>query len=226
VKVSRKNILVPEINVEENIMTTNTSRITAIVTAFCMAATVSAMAQNAPVGSATNAIGTLTIVRTDGVQQRLQGKGNVPLYEGDVLKTDGSSQALIEFQEGIQVALNESTTFKLISRWEKDKPITRILRLSQGEVWAKTAGGPKRFEVETPVATASIKETEFNLKVQDDGQSILTVIEGVVQFGTPFGTCPIKTETISYGVRGKKCTKPAATDAKAAKSWTEAVRGK
>lgn len=205
-------------------MNTSTLRTTAAVTGFCLMVAGAALAQNAPVGMATNAIGTLTIVRTDGVQQRLQGRGNVPLYEGDVLKTDGSSQALIEFQEGIQVALNEDTNFKLISRWEKDKPITRILRLSQGEVWAKTSGGPKRFEVETPVATASIKETEFNLKVQDDGQSILTVIEGVVQFGTPFGTCPIKTDTISYGVRGKKCTKPAASDAKAARAWTDMVR--
>jgi hypothetical protein len=200
------------------------SSIAACVMVFLIAMPGSAIAQNAPLGSATNAIGTLIIIRTDGVQQRLQGKGNVPLYEGDVLKTDASSQALIEFFEGIQVALNENTTFKLISRWEKDKPMTRIIRLSQGEVWAKTAGGPKRFEVETPVATAAVKETEFNLKVQDDGQSILTVIEGVVQFGTPFGTCPIKTETISYGVRGKKCTKPAATDAKASRTWSEALR--
>src|SRR6476659_4555333 len=205
-------------------MTTTTLNISAALMIFCVAATGTAIAQSTPLGAATNAIGTLTIVRTDGVQQRLQGKGNVPLYEGDVLKTDSSSQALIEFQEGIQVALNEGTSFKLLSRWEKDKPITRILRLAQGEVWAKTAGGPKRFEVETPVATASVKETEFNLKVQDDGQSILTVIEGVVQFGTPFGTCPIRTNTISYGVRGKKCTKPAETDAKAVKNWTETLR--
>jgi len=183
-----------------------------------------AWADNAPIGTATNAVGTLVIVRTDGVQQRLQGKGNLPLYEGDVLKTDASSQALIEFKEGVSVALNENTQFKLLSRWEKDMPTVRILRLKQGEVWAKTQGGPKRFEVETPVATAAVKETEFNLKVQEDGQSILTVIEGVVQFGTAFGTCPIRTDTISYGVRGKKCTKPAATDAKAATNWTEALR--
>jgi len=200
---------------------------TSLSLAMCSAVgTVSLVrADNIPIGSATNAIGTLTIVRTDGVQQRLQGKGNVPLYEGDVLKTDGSSQALITFSEGIEVALNENTSFKLLSRWEKDKPTVRILRLKQGEVWAKTAGGPKRFEVETPVATASVKETEFNLKVQEDGQSILTVIEGIVQFGTPFGTCPIRTDTISYGVRGKKCTKPAASDAKAAKAWTDALKG-
>ena len=183
-----------------------------------------AQAQGAPVGTATNAIGELVVVRTDGVEQRLQGKGNVPLYEGDVLKTDSNSQAMIEFSEGVTVALNENTSFKLISRWEKGMPTVRILRLKQGEVWAKTSSGPKRFEVETPVATAAVKETEFNLKVQDDGQSILTVIEGIVTFGTPFGTCPIRTDTISYGVRGKKCTKPAATDAKATRSWVDALR--
>ena len=197
---------------------------TAGLIGFCLILAGTANAQNAPVGSATNAVGTLIIVRTDGVQQRLQGKGNVPLYDGDVIKTDGSSQALIAFNEGIEVALNENTSFKLLSRWEKDMPVVRILRLKQGEIWAKTAGGPKRFEVETPVATAAVKETEFNLKVQDDGQSILTVIEGVVSFGTPFGTCPIRTDTISYGVRGKKCTKPVASDAKAARGWTDALR--
>jgi hypothetical protein len=205
-------------------MNTRKHALAAQVFALLLGLTGIAVAQNTSVGLATNAIGTLTIVRTDGVQQRLQGKGSVPLYEGDVLQTDGSSQALIEFKEGIQIALNESSSFKLLSRWEQGKPTTRILRLKQGEVWAKTSGGPKLFEIETPVATASVKETEFNLKVQEDGQSILTVIEGVVQFGTPFGTCPIKTDTISYGVRGKKCTKPVPSDAKAAKAWTEALR--
>ena len=178
-------------------------------------------AASAPIGWAVNAIGTLTIVRTDGVQEQLQGRKTIPLYEGDVLKTDASSQAYIQLKQGVNVALNEETSFKILSRWQKDKQTTWILRLSQGEVWAKTTGeGPKAFEVETPVATAAVKETEFNLKVQEDGQSILTVIEGVVQFGTPFGTCPIRTNTISYGVRGKKCTKPAPSDPQAAKSWT------
>ena len=183
-----------------------------------------AVAASAPVGWAVNAIGTLTIVRTDGVQEQLQGRKTLPLYEGDQLKTDASSQAYIQLKQGVNVALNEDTSFKILSRWQKDKPMTWILRLSQGEVWAKTTGeGTKAFEVETPVATAAVKETEFNLKVQEDGQSILTVIEGIVQFGTPFGTCPIRTNTISYGVRGKKCTKPAPSDPQAAKAWTQTL---
>mgnify|MGYP001586796004 CR=1 FL=1 len=183
-----------------------------------------AQAQSVPVATAQNAIGALIVVRNDGIREQLQGKGALPLYEGDVLKTEAASQALIEFKEGIQVVLNENTTFKLLSRWEKGNPLTRIIRLKQGEVWVKTGPGPKPLEIETPVATAAVKSTEFDLKVQDDGQSVLTVMEGVVEFGTPFGTCPIRTNTISYGKQGKKCTKPAPTDAAAAIIWTNTVR--
>lgn len=182
-----------------------------------------AHAQSAQVGTAQNAIGVLVIVRPDGIEDRLQGKGSLQLFEGDVLRTEAASQALIEFKEGIQVAINENTGFKILSRWEKAKGITRIIRLKRGEIWVKTGEGPKPLEVETPVATAAVRETEFNIKVQEDGQSILTVIQGIVEFGTAFGTCPIRTSTISYGVRGKRCTKPAPTDVKPVIAWTQAV---
>ncbi len=184
---------------------------------------VPAFAQGTQVGTAQNAIGVLIVVRSDGIEDRLQGKGSLQLFEGDVLRTEPASQALIEFKEGIQVALNENTTFRVLSRWEKTKGITRIVRLRQGEIWVKTGEGPKQLEVETPVATAAVRETEFNMKVQEDGQSILTVIQGIVEFGTAFGTCPIRTSTISYGVRGKRCTKPAPTDVKPAIAWTEGI---
>jgi ferric-dicitrate binding protein FerR (iron transport regulator) len=85
-------------------------------------------------------------------------------------------------------------------------------------------GGPKPLEIETPVATAAVKQTEFDLKVQPDGQTTLTVVEGIVEFGTAFGTCPIKTSTISYGNRGKKCTKPAPVDVAPNVAWAQDIR--
>lgn len=181
------------------------------------------LAQGTPVGTAQNALGTLLVVRSDGIEDRLQGKGSLPLYEGDVLRTEASSQALIQFREGVQVALNEGTAFRILSRWEKARGITRVIRLQRGEVWVTTGEGPKQLEVETPVATAIVEGTEFNLKVQEDGQSVLTVIQGVVQFGTAFGTCPIRTGTMSYGVRGKRCTKPAETQVQPAIAWKQAL---
>ena len=174
--------------------------------------------------NAMNAIGDFTVFRTDGIQEQLEGKGSLPLYEGDRVKTASGSQALLEFTNGIQVALNENTDFLILSRWENGKGFTRILRLATGEVWVKTMGGPKPLEIETPVATAAVKQTEFDIKVLPDGQTTLTVVEGIVEFGTAFGTCPIRTSTISYGNRGKKCTKPAPVEVAPNVAWTQGIR--
>ena len=179
------------------------------------------IAQSALQGKTQSAIGTLVVIRPDKIEDRLQGQGTLQLYEGDVLRTEVASQALITIQEGTEVALNENTTLKLLYRWEKARGITQILRLQQGEIWVKTGPGPKQLEVETPVATAAVRGTEFNIKVQDDGQTTLTVIQGTVEFGTAFGTCPIRTSTVSYGVRGKRCTKPEQVDVQPARAWLQ-----
>ena len=179
------------------------------------------IAQNALLGKTQSAIGTLVVIRPDNIENRLQGQGALQLYEGDVLRTEAASRAVLTIQEGIEVALNENTILKLLYRWEKANGITQILRLKQGEIWVKTGPGPKPLEVETPVATAAVRETEFNIKVQDDGQTTLTVIQGTVEFGTAFGTCPIRTSTISYGVRGKRCTKPEQVDVQPARAWLQ-----
>ena len=91
-----------------------------------------AAAQGVPVGTAQNAVGTLVVVRTDGIEHRLQGRGSLPLFEGDVLRTEAASQALIQLRPGIPVALNERTSLKILSRWDKTGGTTRILRVSRG----------------------------------------------------------------------------------------------
>jgi ferric-dicitrate binding protein FerR (iron transport regulator) len=182
-----------------------------------------AFAQSSLAGQVQEVIGTLVVVHLDGIEERVQGKTALQLFEWDVVRTEPGSQALIDVKDGIQVAMNENSVFRVLARWEKAKGITPIIRLQQGEIWVKTGTGPKPLEVETPVATAAVRETEFNIKVLDDGQTILTVVQGVVEFGTAFGTCPIRPSTVSYGVRGKRCTKPEPTDVKPTVAWTAGI---
>ena len=183
-------------------------------------------AQSQAAGTAQNAVGSLLIVRKDGLQETLRGKGSVSLYEFDILKTEPGNQAEILVDGAIQVYLNEGTEVMVLSRWEKHRPLIRILRVKKGELLVKIAEGPKPLEVETPVASARVKQTEFDIKVQEDGETTLRVMEGVVEFGTAFGTCPIRTGTISYGVRGKKCTKPKEEDHQAALDWVKELAKK
>jgi hypothetical protein len=180
------------------------------------------VAQLAPVGSAENAVGTLIVRRSDGRVDQLRGKGSLPLYEGDECRTERASRAYIKLADGTQIAMNEETTFVIRSRTERARGATRIFKMLGGEMWMKTQG-PKPIEVETPVATAAIKGTEFNLQVLPDGKTVLTVIEGLVEFGTPFGTCPIPASSQSFGERGKRCTRPARVDPTSVTSWISGV---
>lgn len=184
---------------------------------------VPAAAQGVPVGTAQNAVGTLVVVRTDGIEHRLQGRGSLPLFEGDVLRTEPGSQALIQLRPGMPVALNEKTTLKILSRWDKTSGTMRILRVRQGQVWVKAGDGARQLEIETPAAVAAARDAEVDLKVAEDGQSALTVVQGAAEFGTPFGVCSVKGGTVSVGVRGAACTTPQPANVAAAVSWKQAV---
>jgi len=183
-------------------------------------------AQGQPVGTAQNAVGTLVVVRTDGIEHRLQGKGSLPLFEGDVLRTESASQALIQLRPSTPVALNEKTSLKILSRWDKSlggNGIVRILRVSGGEVWTRAGSGERQLEVETAASVATARDAEIDLKVAADGQSTLTVVAGTVDFATPFGQCSVRSGTVSIGARGASCTAPQPANAAAAVGWKQAV---
>lgn len=182
-----------------------------------------AAAQGVPVGTAQNAVGTLVVVRTDGIEHRLQGRGSLPLFEGDVLRTEAAGQALIQLRPGIPVALNERTTLKILSRWDKTGGTIRILRVSRGGIWAKAGDGARQLEIESPVAVAAARDAEIDVKVAEDGQSALTVVQGTVELGTPFGVCSVRGGTASVGARGAACTAPQPANVAAAVSWKQAV---
>jgi len=186
------------------------------------------------VGSAIKAVGELLVVRRDGIQERLTGDGALPIFEGDVLSTDAASQALIQFKNGPQVAMNAHTRITILSRWEKAKGTTQILRLKEGALWVTAKEGGKTLEVETPIAIATIpsgdssmtvaESTEYNLFVDDKGQSTLTVLQEVVEFETDFGICSIPQSSVSQVVRGQRCTKPVPATLTPAFDWRQVVQ--
>jgi FecR-like protein len=182
-----------------------------------------ARAQGVPVGTAQNAVGTLVVVRTDGIEHRLQGRGSLPLFEGDVLRTEANTQALIQLRPGIPVALNERTTLKILSRWEKTAGTMRILRVSRGGVWTRAGDGARQLEIETPAAVAAARDAECDLKVGEDGRTSVTVVQGTVPLATPFGACSVPGGTTSVGARGAACTAPQPTNAAAAAAWKQTV---
>jgi hypothetical protein len=168
---------------------------------------------------ARHANGVLVVVRADGVESHLQGRGALQIFEGDTLRVD-EGQALIETEEGVQVALNRSTVVKVLTRWEKSKGTTRILRLQRGEVWARSLKGQALLEIETPVGVLSANAAEVSVSLVSDNEAVATVVQGTANLSTSMSSCQVRAGTMSRGYRGKACSTAAGAQVSSATAWS------
>ena len=164
--------------------------------------------------------GVLVVVRADGVESHLQGRGALQIFEGDTLRVDGEGQALIETEEGVQVALNRSTVVKVLTRWEKSKGTTRILRLQRGEVWARSLKSQALLEIETPVGVLSANAAEVSVNLVSDNEAVATVVQGTANLSTSTSSCQLRAGTMSRGSRGKACSAAAGAQVSSATAWS------
>jgi hypothetical protein len=193
-------------------------RLTALLLAFLLWPAGAVWSQSVLAGTAQNAKGVLVIVRSDGVETRLQGKGSIQIFDGDVLRVDGQG-AFIE-TDGIQIALNGNAIVKVQSRWEKGKGVTRILRLQRGEVWARSSDGQRPVEIETPVAVLAARSAEVSVRYVSDNETTATVIRGTAEFATPRASCRLTSGTVSSASRGRTCTQPTVADVRPVTDWS------
>ena len=177
-------------------------------------------AQSFPAGTARYASGVLVVVRADGVEGRLQGRGALQVFEGDTLRIDGEGQALIETDEGAHVALNRGAVVKVLTRWEKGKGVTRILRVQRGEVWARNNDGQPLLEIETPVGVLSAGAAEVSVRLVSDNEAVATVVQGTADLSTSASSCQLRAGTRSHGYRGKPCSTPAAAEVASVTGWS------
>ena len=201
-------------------MTRSTRGVPLIALALLALPPSAAFAQSIAAGTARNAVGVLVVVRTDGVETRLRGRGAVRVFEGDTLKMEGKGKALIEIDEGTHLALNGDSVVQVLSRWEKDQGVTRVVRMQRGEVWAKIGDARRGLEIETPVGVLAARSAEVNVRLVSDNEAVATVVTGVGEFSTPFASCELRAGTMSFGQRSQACTPPAATDIRTVVGWS------
>jgi hypothetical protein len=178
------------------------------------------VAQSLPAGTARSANGVLVVVRTDGVENHLQGRRALQVFEGDTLRIDGKGEALIETEEGIQAALTGNTVVKLLSRWEKGRGVTRILRVQRGEVWVRNKDAQRGVEIETSMGILAARAAEVSVKLVSSEEVVATVVQGTAEFSTPLSSCQLRAGTVSHGYRGKVCTQPKVADVQPIIGWS------
>lgn len=110
------------------------------------------------------------------------------LFAGNYVRTGILSRMGLLFSDKTQIRMNEKTVLRVKAVREPDtKAGETILRLDRGRAWTQTKALPRGLIMETPSATAAIRGTDWDLEVDENGTSIITVLSGEVEFYNDFG---------------------------------------
>ncbi len=155
------------------------------------------------------------------VEVQVGGRGPwVPLKRGvrvaspgDHVRTGANGSVCIVSDDGARIALGPKT--EVILR-EPDKP--RGWRVLWGRVLTVITGR-QRLEVRAPAAIAAAEGTTFQLDVSEDGVSVLTVVEGEVQFFNDLGSVVVLSSQQSTAQIGQAPTRPIVVDPSSLVAW-------
>jgi ferric-dicitrate binding protein FerR (iron transport regulator) len=121
------------------------------------------------------------------VEVQLKGKDawkaaqlNQCLKIGDKLRTGKNGKAALNYDdEDTQVRVNAMSMIT-INTQDPDSDDPSQTELHTGEAWAKVAKQGRKFTIKTPTAIAGVRGTEFDVAVDEEGQSTVHVLDGVV----------------------------------------------
>jgi Flp pilus assembly protein TadD len=109
------------------------------------------------------------------------------LTAGDSLRTGNFGKMDVLFVDGTQIKIHQKSTLLIKNVRSPDAQRNTILKLERGEVWSRTKAGADGLRIETPSATAAIRGTDWDLLVDDQGISYLTVLKGTVVLFNDYG---------------------------------------
>lgn len=157
-----------------------------------------------PIATVQLVIGSFT-VRRQGATEFIPIGIRGALYIGDMARTGARSKASLLFNDGSQVRLNENTMILITPPAPVGKGKRSLFRAILGETWASLR--PDQA-AQTTSAIAGVRGTEFDLKVEEDGTTTITVLVGEVDFFNDFGAVIVGESQQSIARPGQPPTAP------------------
>lgn len=138
-----------------------------------------AVPENADSGPQVTSLEGNAQVRFSGSEEWVSLETDTPLEAGDRLRVSDGSRVELLTQDGDVLEVEEGSDMEV----EETAPKSFSLRLFLGGLLAKVLPEPdKKFRVQTPVAVAAVRGTEFGVDVDKPGSCELGVTEGTVSF--------------------------------------------
>lgn len=146
------------------------------------------------------------------------------LAPGDFVRTRQAAKMALLFADDTQLRLHQNTVLQVKGVATPAQPVTTLL-LNAGRAWTQTrrADG-SRLNLETPAATAAIRGTDWDLAVEDDGRTLLTVLSGTVEFGNAQGQVSVGPNEAALAEVGKAPVKLVLSQPRDRIQWVNALR--
>lgn len=135
-----------------------------------------------------------------------KAKSQMSLSSSDQIKTGTRSVARVKLGDGSKVLLLQNSQAEMENLSSVQKTI-KLLRGRVRAIVAKIKGG-NNFQIKTPVGVASVRGTDFEVEVSDDGQQMSIDVReghvGVSRLGDLAGEVMINAgERIKFGLEGE-----------------------
>ena len=127
------------------------------------------------------------------------------LNAGDVVRTGAKGSVRLLFVSGTQIRLGRNSAVQITSSIPVKGGRRSFIRALAGQIYARLA---PNSAIQTATATAGVRGTYIRLDIGDDGTTVLTVLEGSVDFFNEFGEVIVNESQQSTAPPGKAPTDP------------------
>jgi len=126
-------------------------------------------------------------VKKEEEQKWFKGTRGIRLDSGDIVKTYEKSLAAIMFTDDKSLLKVRDNAALAIRGKRLKTTMTKRIVCSMGNFWLKVTQQKSKVLVETPSGIAAVKGTEFYGVVDENGNTMIIVIEGIVQLINKLG---------------------------------------
>lgn len=137
-------------------------------------------------------------------------KGN-RIRNGDRIRTGENTLVSLIFIDDKALMKIRANSEVEIKGEKNAKGIGKELAMQVGEVWNKVTPNGPGFRIETPSGVAAVKGTEFYTLVDNQGQTFVYGIEGLIQLLNELGEVMVGKGQMGFSKKGAKPTAVAAT---------------
>ncbi len=141
---------------------------------------------------------------------------------GAYVRTLSASKMALLFADDTQVRLNQNSVLQVKRVATATEPTSLLLSL--GRAWAQTKRqNNSRLELATPAATAGIRGTDWELDVDANGKTLLTVLSGTVEFANALGAVTVNSNEAAMAEVGRAPVKILLTNPRDRVQWVNAL---